>query len=125
MNKVTWFEIPFDDPRRFQKFYNDVFGWEFDKIPEQDYYRVNLITENINSKMSETNGIKGGFYKRESNIRHPMISIQVKSIDEYFKKIEKHGGKPIHPKKPIPEGGFYARFIDTEENIVEIWENNR
>ena len=38
MNKVVWFEIPFDESERAQKFYKDVFGWQINQFPEMDYY---------------------------------------------------------------------------------------
>ena len=36
MNKVTHFEIPFDDQARAQKFYSDVFGWQINKFGDMD-----------------------------------------------------------------------------------------
>jgi len=119
MNKVTWFEIPYDDEKRFQEFYKKVFGWEFHKLAEKNYFR----TMPSDDSGSNSGGINGGFFKRELNVRHPMISIHVASIDEYFIKILDCGGKTIIPKMPIPEGGNYARFIDSEGNIIEIWED--
>ncbi|MCH8324926.1 MAG: VOC family protein, partial [Thaumarchaeota archaeon] len=38
MNKVTHFEIPFDDQARAQKFYSDVFGWQINKFGDMDYW---------------------------------------------------------------------------------------
>ena len=37
MNRVVWFEIPFDESERAQKFYEDVFGWRINKFPDMDY----------------------------------------------------------------------------------------
>ena len=31
MPRISHFDIPADDPKRAQKFYQDVFGWKFDK----------------------------------------------------------------------------------------------
>ncbi len=38
MNKVSHFEIPYDDQERAQKFYQDVFGWQINKFADMDYY---------------------------------------------------------------------------------------
>jgi predicted enzyme related to lactoylglutathione lyase len=31
MPRIIHFDVPADDPKRAQKFYQDVFGWKFDK----------------------------------------------------------------------------------------------
>jgi len=31
MPRISWFDIPVDDPERAQKFYKEVFDWSFDK----------------------------------------------------------------------------------------------
>ena len=31
MPRVSWFDIPADDPERAQKFYKEVFDWKFEK----------------------------------------------------------------------------------------------
>ena len=31
MPRITHFDIPSDNPERAQKFYQDIFGWKFDK----------------------------------------------------------------------------------------------
>ena len=31
MPRISWFDIPADDPERAQKFYKEVFDWSFDK----------------------------------------------------------------------------------------------
>ena len=33
MNSVVWFEMPFDESERAQKFYKDVFGWQINPVP--------------------------------------------------------------------------------------------
>ncbi|MDH3394587.1 MAG: hypothetical protein OEL52_00370 [Nitrosopumilus sp.] len=38
MNSVVWFEMPFDESERAQKFYQDVFGWQIMKVPEMEYF---------------------------------------------------------------------------------------
>jgi uncharacterized protein len=50
--------------------------------------------------------------------------INVKSIEEYFSKIEKLGGKVIHPKSPVAGMGYFAVCLDMENNSFAIWESN-
>lgn len=68
--------------------------------------------------------INGGMYKRDGlSAKGPVIVISVQSIDESIKKIEKVGGKIFKPKVSVGQMGFYAQIIDTEGNIIGLWEN--
>jgi predicted enzyme related to lactoylglutathione lyase len=49
--------------------------------------------------------------------------INVPSIDEDLKKIEKAGGKVVWTKSPVGDFGFYAQVADTEGNVVGLWED--
>jgi len=123
MNKVVWFEIPFDESERAQKFYKDVFGWQINQFPEMDYYAA--ITTDTDPQTMEPKGpgaINGGLLKRDTTGKHPVILIEVPSIDEHLKKIEQNGGKTAMPKVPVGNFGLYARIEDTEGNIIGLWE---
>ena len=122
MNKVVHFEIPFDDQTRAQKFYEDVFGWQITKYPEMDYYLVTTTPSDENSKPKEPGAINGGFLKRDPTGEHPVIVIDVPSLDEHIKKIESAGGKTIMPKIQVGNFGLYARVADTEGNVIGIWQ---
>jgi len=37
MNKVVHFEIPFDNKDSCKEFYQKVFGWEFEDMPDMNY----------------------------------------------------------------------------------------
>ena len=123
MNKVVWFEIPFDESERAQKFYKDVFGWQINQFPEMDYYAA--ITTDTDPQTMEPKGpgaINGGLLKRDETGKHPVILIEVQSIDEHLKKIEQNGGKTVMPKVPVGNFGLYARVKDTEGNVIGLWE---
>ena len=122
MNKVVHFEIPFDDQTRAQKFYEDVFGWQITKYPEMDYYLVTTTPSDENSRPKEPGAINGGFLKRDPTGEHPVIVIDVPSLDEHIKKIELAGGKTIMPKIQVGNFGLYARVADTEGNVIGIWQ---
>lgn len=51
------------------------------------------------------------------------IEINVQSIDDYLKKIEKAGGTTVLPKGPISDLGFFAVIKDTEGNTIGLWED--
>lgn len=128
MNSVVWFEMPFDESERAQKFYKDVFGWQINPVPNMEDYLLANTTETDLQTMQPKNpgAINGGMSKRNpSTAQHPVIVIQVDSIDEHVKKIEGSGGKIVMPKTGIGAFGFYARVSDTEGNQIGIWEQSK
>jgi len=124
MDKVVHFEVPFDDEARAKKFYEKVFGWQITPIPEMKYNTVSTVETDPNTHMPiESGAINGGMYKRdETSAKTPVIVIQVASVDEYLKKVEGAGGKVFRQKTQVGDMGFYAQVIDTENNIIGIWE---
>ena len=122
MNKVVHFEIPFDDQARAQKFYSEVFGWNITKFPEMDYYLATTTPSDENMKPKEPGAINGGFLKKDPTGPHPVLVIDVESVDDHIAKIEAAGGKTVMPKMQIGEFGLYARVSDTEGNVIGIWQ---
>ncbi|MBI4019755.1 MAG: VOC family protein [Candidatus Aenigmarchaeota archaeon] len=127
MDKVVHFEVPADNTARAQKFYNKVFGWNITKAPTPkgapEYYMVRTVEVDKNRMPKERGAINGGLMKRSVPGESPVVVISVPSISGYVKKIQASGGKIILQKMPIGEMGFYARFQDTEGNVVGLWEN--
>ncbi len=122
MNKVVHFEIPYDDQGRAQKFYQEVFGWQISKFPDMDYHMA--ITTPSDEKMhpTESGAINGGLLPKDPTGEHPIIVIDVPSVEEHIKKVESAGGKTVMPMMKIGEFGLYARVSDTEGNVVGIWQ---
>ena len=117
MPRVSWFDIPADDPQRAQKFYKEVFDWSFDKWDgPMDYWMAKTGTE--------TPGIDGGLSKRMPGQIGITNTITVPSVDEFTKKIIEKGGQMICPKMPIPKIGWFAQASDTEGNIFGIMEED-
>jgi hypothetical protein len=123
MNKVTHFEIPFDDKERAQKFYSETFGWKFDDMPEIGYTGI-MTTPADETGMPTTPGaINGGLTARDKSVATPVITIDVDSIDEYIKKVEAAGGQLVRPKGEVPQMGYYAYVKDSEGNVIGLWQN--
>ena len=122
MNKVVHFEIPYDDQARAQKFYQDVFGWQINKFPDMDYYLAITTPSDEMKGPKEPGAINGGLLPKDPTGEHPVIVIDVPSIDEYIKKIESAGGNSVMPKIQVGNFGFYARVADTEGNVIGIWQ---
>ena len=122
MNKVVHFEIPYDDQGRAQKFYQDVFGWQISKFPDMDYHMATTTPSDEKMKPKEPGAINGGLLPKDPTGAHPVIVIDVPSLDEHIKKVESAGGKTVMPKMQVGDFGLYARVSDTEGNVIGIWQ---
>jgi hypothetical protein len=122
MNKVVHFEIPYDDQGRAQKFYQDVFGWQISKFPDMDYHMAITTPTDDKMKPTEPGAINGGLLPKDPTGEHPVIVIDVPSVDEHIKKVESAGGKTVMSVMKIGEFGLYARISDTEGNVIGIWQ---
>jgi predicted enzyme related to lactoylglutathione lyase len=116
MPTIVHFEIPADDPIRAKKFYSDLFGWKIEETPGMEYWMIYTTGEKA---------VDGGMMKRQHPQQQITNYIDVPSVDEYSKKVEKLGGKVIVPKMPVPTMGYFAVCLDTENNVFAIWESNK
>ncbi len=124
MDKVVHFHIPVDDMARAKKFYKNIFGWEINDVGMGMEFQLATTTPSDEDGMPlEPGGINGALYKREEPEDGQSVVINVPSIDEYIKKIEKAGGKVIVEKMPVEDFGFYAMIEDTERNAIGLWED--
>ena len=114
MPRIIHFDIPADDPARAQKFYQELFGWKFEKWDGPMEY---WIAKTGDEKQP---GINGGLAKRMPGQIGVTNTIDVDSVDEFAKKIQSKGGKVIMPKTAIPQVGYFAQCMDTEGNMFGI-----
>ena len=85
MNRITHFEIYTDDPKAVQPFYQDVFGWKFNKF-EGGPIEYWLVTTGDDKQP----GINGGMTRpREGQNPGTLNTVAVKSLDQTMRK--KHG----------------------------------
>src|SRR5262249_5736901 len=116
MPRVNHFEIYTDDPVAVQPFYNDVFGWKFQKF-EGGPIEYWLVTTGSGREP----GINGGITRPREMQRHrPLNTVAVSSLDESIRKIEKSGGKICVPKMAIPKIGWLAYAEDPAGNVFGI-----
>lgn len=120
--KVAHFEIPADDLERAKKFYKDAFGWIMDPVPNMEYTLVRTTEVDEKGVPKERAAINGGMMKRQAPIEHPVITIVVEDVDASLKTIKKLGGKMAQKKMPVPGMGFSAYFIDSEGNLMGLFE---
>ena len=125
MDKVVHFEIPAENVSRAKKFYSEIFGWQIDKVPAEDmeYYMVKTVGTDEKNMPLEAGAINGGLMKRTGKTETPVLVINVPSVDDYLKKIKKAGGKTVMEKQKVMGVGLYARVLDTEGNVIGIWQD--
>jgi predicted enzyme related to lactoylglutathione lyase len=117
MNRVVHFEILSDNPEQSQRFYENVFGWRFDKWQGPfDYWLVMTGDE-------KERGIDGGLKRPEgAGSQRTVNTIGVKSLDQTLREIQKHGGKILQGKMPIPGVGYLAYCQDPGGIVFGILE---
>ncbi len=123
MPTLYHFDIPVDNADRAKQFYKDVFGWNMKKLNSQVDSKVELWMCETEDE-SGRKGITGGMMKRDSL---PSVTnyILVNSIDEYTSKINHSGGKVTLHKTEIPNMGFFAMFLDSENNVFGLFEKGK
>src|SRR5437763_14038855 len=98
MNRVTHFEIYTGDPQAVQPFYEDVFGWKFNKF-EGGPIEYWLVTTGDDKEP----GINGGMTRpREGPSPGPLNTVAGKSIYQTMRKIEPHRRKICVQRLAIP-----------------------
>ena len=120
MPTIVHFEVPADDLDRAKKFYTDLFGWKIEKHSGPMEYWMITTTNEKGEK-----ALEGGMMKRQNPQQAITNYIDVPSIDKYVAKVEALGGKVIVPKTAVPEIGYFAVCLDTENNNFAIWETDK
>jgi len=112
MPRVVHFEIYGENPEQLIKFYENVFGWKFEKWGPLDYWII---------KTGEGLGIDGGLGKE----KNPGVNtIDVPDVDEYLEKIKRDGGTVVAPKMTLPGIGYLAYFKDPQGNVFGIMKDD-
>ncbi len=113
--QITHIEFPADDTARAQRFYSELFGWQFESIPGFDgYFMFNT---------GPADAIGGAVGKRgESAPEKVRMYVEADSIDALLPRVPELGGTVVMEKTEIPGQGFYAVVDDTEGNQIGLYE---
>ena len=115
-SSVTHFEIYGEDPVKLAGFYKALLGWQIDKAPAIDYWR-------IDTGSGESTGIGGGMLFRPiAGPRSWVHYVHVDSLDRTVARIVELGGAVMRPKTAVPKAAWYAVVTDPEGNIFAIWQ---
>jgi predicted enzyme related to lactoylglutathione lyase len=120
---VVHFEIPANDVKKLQKFYENVLGWKITKaaMPDVEYYNIATVPTDEKG-MLQRPGVNGGLYPRAAGMQGaPQVNyINVEDIDKYSDRVIKEGGKILVPKNQIPTVGWFAIATDPEGNAFGL-----
>ena len=117
MPQEIHFDIPIDQSERAEKFYGDLFGWSFQKVPapNMEYWVI---------RAAEGDAL-GGLIQRSSDRQSIINYYTVDSIDAALEKITGLGGKVTVGKAAIPHVGYNAQCADSEGNSFGLWQNDK
>ena len=123
MPRVVHFEIHAEEPQRAASFYENAFGWQFQKWEgPHDYWMITTGPEG-------QPGINGGLMKREGPVDGQAViayvcTVDVPSVDEAISKVESIGGTIAVPKMAIPGVGWLVYCKDTESNVFGMMQED-
>ncbi len=118
MARLVHFEMNVKDVHKTISFYEDVFGWRFQKWDgPMDYWLIMTGDEN-------EPGIDGGLGYAEEGFPKVVNTIDVDDIDAIIKKIESNGGEIVRPNHAVPGVGWLAYFKDSEGVMFGIMQND-
>lgn len=113
--EIAHVELPSDELGRARTFYSELFGWEFQSMPDFPDYEM------FRSGPGEMGGAIG--LRGTTAPDKPRIYVDVDSIDETLSMVEGLGGSVAVPKTEVPGMGWYAAITDSEGSEIGIWES--
>ena len=115
--RVCHFEIHASDPLKAIAFYERLFGWQFSRFGEVEYW---LIT----TGSADQPGINGGLLRRcgpapveGQAVTSYVCTVEVPALDDKVTELQAAGGTIALPKMPIPGVGWLAYGKDDQGNV--------
>ncbi len=127
MNRVIHFEVHAKDKDGVQKFYQELFGWEFQMMgPEYGNYRVIKTGDMLPTDMASV-GINGGVAERKGEpgavgapVNAFVCVVGVQDTDAMVTKAVELGGQIAVEAMEVPMVGRLAYLLDPENNIFGV-----
>lgn len=125
MDHVVHFEIPAENEDRAQAFYEKVFGWTVFKspIPNWDYRLANTVETDERGMPLTPGAVNGAISKRTNPGDAPVVVIKVQNLDDALARIRAEGCEVVMDPRPVGEIGTFAKFRDTEGNVLGVWQD--
>ena len=109
---VVHVEIPAINVEAAGKFYQELFGWKLQHIPEMKY-----------TMWEAADGSGGGIpeVSADNPAGQVMVYIASDDIEADLRKVEKLGGKVLHQKAEVPGFGWMGVFQDPTGNVLAVY----
>jgi len=109
---VVHVEIPATNVAGAAQFYETLFGWKMQHVPEMNY-----------TMWEDGSGSGGGFNEvsAENPVGQVLVYIDSEDIDADLKKVEKLGGTIVQPKMEISSTGWFGLFKDPTGNVLALY----
>jgi predicted enzyme related to lactoylglutathione lyase len=111
--KLVHFELPAEDIDRAQKFYEDLFGWQFQRYEGPFDYRMLAGDESPG----------GAIYPSQAGERGPIVYYDTEDIEATIARVRELGGE-AEDKQPIPGVGWMTRAKDPEGNAISLFQSD-
>jgi hypothetical protein len=110
---IVHVEIPAANVEGAGKFYQDLFGWKIQPMPEMNY-----------TMWEAGDGDEYGGFPQVSDDNpagQVLVYIASDDIDADLKNVKKLGGKVLHEKSEIPGMGWFGIFKDPTGNVLALY----
>lgn len=109
---VVHVEIPSVDVEAAGKFYQELFGWKIQHVPEMNY-----------TMWEDGSGSGGGFpqVSDEAPAGKVLVYIDSDDIEADLRKAVQLGGRVVHEKMEIPGTGWFGMFEDPSGNVLALY----
>ena len=109
---VVHVEIPANNVEATGKFYEALFGWKIQHLPDMNY-----------TMWEDGSGSGGGFpgVTEDNPAGRVLVYIDSDDIDADLGKVVQLGGKVLHKKTEIPQTGWFGIFQDPTGNVLAVY----
>ncbi len=123
---VSHFEIPAHNIERAADFYREVFAWRVEPQTwgEGLYCQVRTPDPEEPSSSAVRGAIQGGLVPaQELGSDQPLLVIHLSGtgLRAVLEKVTAAGGQVVATPRQVGEAGEFARFRDTEGNLLGLW----
>jgi uncharacterized protein len=118
---VVHFEVIGKNPEKLRRYYNALFGWEFDTTEVSD--AVSEPSDYGFVKRNTTDdgvGIPGGVGGGRRYEPHVIFYVAVPDVEAALRKAQSLGATLILGPEHSPSGGVVAHFTDPEGNVIGV-----
>jgi predicted enzyme related to lactoylglutathione lyase len=121
--KIIWRDLLTNDPAASQRFYGELFGWEFEGVGEASNLRSNsaytLIRHNgkLIGGMVDTLALNG-----RADISQWVVLMAVEDLDTRVEAVTSNGGKIVTPPTDLQDRGRLALVRDAEGALLGLLE---